>query len=229
MLFIEANFLTENVMASELWFIAKIVSMKVNGLMIIVKEKAWKNTVMVTNMKVILKEEKLMVKESIIGPMEKCTMANGKTELRKDMACGEVFLVIHILDNGKTAKLMDMGFINGKTEIDTKEVGSTVLSTAKLLICLQTVMFILVTTLTVNQTEQVFINGKMVVSTPVSLKKDSSMASANGNKILINLKLIITRANILVRRKMAKELLLGKMEISITEIISMMKEINMEK
>lgn len=44
-------------------------------------------------------------------------------ELKKDMECGEVFSVIHILDNGKIQKQMDMEFINGKTEIDLKDLG----------------------------------------------------------------------------------------------------------
>jgi hypothetical protein len=203
--------------------------MKDNGHMIIVKEKEWKNIVMVTNMKVILKEVKPMAKVSITGPMEKSTTANGKMVSKKDMACGVEYLATLILDSGRIAKLMDMEFINGKTEIDTKEVGSIVSSMAKLLICLQMVTSTQAITLTVNLMELVFINGKTDLSTPVSLKKVSKMASANGNKILVNLKQITTRANILVKRNMVKELSLGKMETFIMVIIWITTEINMEK
>ena len=44
-------------------------------------------------------------------------------EFRKDMGCGEAYLVILILDNGKIQKQMDMEFINGKMEIDLKDLG----------------------------------------------------------------------------------------------------------
>ena len=42
---------------------------------------------------------------------------------KKDMECGEVFLGTHILDNGKIQKQMVMVFINGKMEIDMKDLG----------------------------------------------------------------------------------------------------------
>jgi hypothetical protein len=39
------------------------------------------------------------------------------------MVCGEVYLVILIWGNGKILKLMVMEFINGKMEIDMKDLG----------------------------------------------------------------------------------------------------------
>ena len=44
-------------------------------------------------------------------------------ESRKDMECGEVYLGILTSDNGKILKQTGMVFINGKTEIDLKDLG----------------------------------------------------------------------------------------------------------
>lgn len=70
--------------------------------------------------------ERLMEKEFIIGLMERFMMENGGMELKKVMECGEAFLVIRILDNGRIVKLMDMEYINGKMETDMKALGSIV-------------------------------------------------------------------------------------------------------
>ena len=51
---------------------------------------------------------------------------NGNKVLKKDKAFGKVSLVIHTLGNGLKVKLMVMGSINGKTEIDMKENGNFV-------------------------------------------------------------------------------------------------------
>lgn len=40
------------------------------------------------------------------------------------MECGEAFLVIRILVNGKIVKLMGMEYINGKMETGMKVLGS---------------------------------------------------------------------------------------------------------
>jgi hypothetical protein len=64
-------------MDMELWFIEKIEFMKVNGLTIREKARAWKDIQMEINMKEISIKEKLTVKEFIIGPMEKSTMESG--------------------------------------------------------------------------------------------------------------------------------------------------------
>jgi hypothetical protein len=110
----------------ELWFIEKIGFMKGNGSMILEKEREWKDIVMETDMKEIFIMERLMEKEFIIGLMERFMMVNGEMELRKVMECGEVFLVIHILVNGRIVKLMGMEYISGKMETGMKVLGSIV-------------------------------------------------------------------------------------------------------
>jgi len=110
----------------ESWFIGKIGFMKGSGSMILGKEREWKDIVMETNMKEIFIMVRLMEKEFIIGLMERFTTENGEMESRKVMECGEAFLVIHILVNGRIVKLMDMEYINGKMEIDMKVLGSIV-------------------------------------------------------------------------------------------------------
>lgn len=97
--------------------------MKDNGSMTIEKEKEWNDIVMEINMKEIFIMERLMVKEFIIGRMERFMMENGGMESRKVMECGEAFLEIHILVNGRIVKLMDMEYINGKMETDMKALG----------------------------------------------------------------------------------------------------------
>ena len=123
MQFIEVKYKQENVQAMVLWSIEKIEFMKGNGKMITGKEKEWKDIVMEINMKVIFTTVKLMEKEYIIGLTEKYMMENGEMESKKVMECGEVFLVIHTLVNGRIARLMDMVSINGKMETDMKVLG----------------------------------------------------------------------------------------------------------
>lgn len=83
----------------------KIVSMKGTGIMIFVMVKVTNDMLMEINMKGInfylkknivnLCKEKLMVKESILGPMVKFTMVNGKQESKKVMEFGKEYLEIH--------------------------------------------------------------------------------------------------------------------------------------
>ena len=79
-----------------------------------------------TDMRAIFKKEKLMAKVYTIGPTEKSMMASGKTVSRMGTECGEEYSVTLILDNGKTQRQMDMVYINGRMEIDTKARGSIV-------------------------------------------------------------------------------------------------------
>jgi hypothetical protein len=72
---------------------------------------------------VILKMERLMARESILGIMGNYMMDSGFKVVNKDSAFGEEFIMIIILENGILPKLMDMGFINGLMEIDTKAYG----------------------------------------------------------------------------------------------------------
>ena len=74
-------------------------------------------------MRVISSMARHMVKVSIIGPMVKSMMENGRKVSRMDMVCGEVSLVTVIWDNGLKVKHMVMEFISGKTAIDTKDPG----------------------------------------------------------------------------------------------------------
>ena len=58
--------------------------------------------------------------------MVRFTKENGPTGLKRVKESGEVFLEILILAPGSNLKPMVSGFINGKTETDTKENGLTV-------------------------------------------------------------------------------------------------------
>ena len=77
-------------------------------------------------MRVISRKVKLMVKEYIIGLMEKYMMANGVKELKMVMECGKESLVIAIWVNGSILKLMDMEYISGKMEIGLRVAGTNV-------------------------------------------------------------------------------------------------------
>jgi hypothetical protein len=124
--FLEEKFSKAKEKDMESWFIEKIGFMKGNGSMILGKERVWKDIVMEINMKEIFIMVKLMEKEFIIGLMERSMMENGEMELRKVMECGEAFLVIHILVNGRIVRQMDMEYTNGKMETGMKVLGSIV-------------------------------------------------------------------------------------------------------
>jgi len=70
--------------------------------------------------------EKLMVKESTSGTMEKSMTESGSMELRTDMEYGEEQKEILILVNGKLAKLMAMVFMCGRMATNMKESGKLV-------------------------------------------------------------------------------------------------------
>lgn len=91
--------------------------------MTIERVRGWNDTQMVINMREISIMERHMERGFIIGLMERSMMASGGMELKRAMECGEAFLGIRILDNGRIVKLMDMVYINGKMEIDMKVVG----------------------------------------------------------------------------------------------------------
>ena len=160
-------------------------STKVSGSMTSGTEKATSDTLMVTNMKVISRMERLTEKESIFGPMEKYMMESGEMESRKDMGYGEEFLEILTLVNGKIAKQMVMVFTNGRMEIVSKVNGEIVSNMVKVPIYSQMVILLLGHTSKENQTGMVSINGSLVLFTSVNLKKVSNMVKENGknNKI----------------------------------------------
>jgi len=97
--------------------------MKDSGKMITGKAKAWKSTATAINTKATSKEEKRMAREFTTGQTEKSTMESGRTELRRDTACGEAYSETLILASGKTARLMDMVSISGRTVTDTRVRG----------------------------------------------------------------------------------------------------------
>ena len=87
-----------------------------------------------------------------------------------DMVCGKVFLVMVIWANGRILKLMDTEFINGRTVIGMKVVGTIALSMARDLIFLQTVIHILEIMFMVNLMARESTNGKMEVFTKEDLR-----------------------------------------------------------
>ena len=116
----------ENVLVLVSWSTEKTEYTKAFGLTISEKEKDMKDIQTATDTREIFRKEKPMAKVCIIGPTEKSMMASGKTVSRMGTACGEEYLVTLILDNGKTQRQMDMAYINGRMETDTKAPGSIV-------------------------------------------------------------------------------------------------------
>ena len=88
------------------------------------------------------------------------------------MGCGKEYTAIVIWDNGVNQKHTVMVCINGKMEIDMKEVGFIVSNTEKVVTFSQMVTHILENMLMVVLKEKVYINGKMEVYTQVILKKE---------------------------------------------------------
>ena len=80
--------------------------------------------------------------------------------------------MIHTLENGLKAKLMDMAFTNGKMEIDMKESGSFVLSMVKAQTCLQTAMFIQASIQKENHMVSGSTNGKILQFMLVSFEEE---------------------------------------------------------
>ena len=105
------------------WSIAKTGSTKASGLTTIEQARVWKSTPTETSTRETLKKVRLMVKGCTTGPTVKCTTVSGRMESKKATACGKEFLEIAIWASGRTAKPMDMGCTNGKTETATKAVG----------------------------------------------------------------------------------------------------------
>ena len=67
-----------------------------------------------------------MAKESTPGKMVKCMTVNGIKDSSRVMEYGKVYKMIHILENGKTQKLMDMEFIHGQMVTSMKVNGTCV-------------------------------------------------------------------------------------------------------
>ena len=106
------------------WSTGKTESMKVFGPTISEKEKDMKDIQTATDTKEIFKKEKLTAKVYTIGPMEKSMMASGRMESKMVTACGEAFSGTLIWASGRTLRLMDTAYINGRMETDTKAPGS---------------------------------------------------------------------------------------------------------
>ena len=72
---------------------------------------------------------KRMGKESISGLMGRYMTGNGSAGLNTDMECGQARMDVTLtLVNGNILRLKAMGFISGKTVIDMKESGNSVLN-----------------------------------------------------------------------------------------------------
>ena len=118
--------------------------MKDSGQMIKDMARDLKGTVIQINMREISRQARPMVKESIIGQMEKSMMENGARVSKKDTECGKEYTETVIWVSGVNRKLMVMEFISGKTEIVMKAAGTTALNMEKEVIFLQMVTLILV-------------------------------------------------------------------------------------
>lgn len=77
-----------------------------------------------------------------------------------------------ILESGKIPKLMDMESILGRTEIGTKENGTTVLNMGKDLIYLQMETFTSDNTIKVSRKEKAVTNGRMGLFTMEHLRME---------------------------------------------------------
>ena len=106
------------------WSTGKTESMKVFGPTISEKEKDMKDIQTATDTKEIFKKEKLTAKVYTTGPMEKSMMASGRMVSKMATVCGEEFSVTLTSGSGRTQRQMDMVYINGRMEIDTKAPGS---------------------------------------------------------------------------------------------------------
>lgn len=78
---------------------------------------------MVTFIKATTNMERLMVKDSLLGLMEKSMMENGLMESKKATEFGKELKENLTLDSGKIVKQMVMEFTNGKMEINMKGNG----------------------------------------------------------------------------------------------------------
>lgn len=126
MLFLWVSLLMGNVMVKESWDIKMDANMKEIGKMIWEMVKDLRDTQMVTHIMDILRWEKLMEKECILGVMGKFMTVNGIKDSNMDMEYGEECLMILILENGDLQKRRVMVSIPGKMAIDMKESGNTV-------------------------------------------------------------------------------------------------------
>jgi hypothetical protein len=109
-------------------------------------------------------------KEYTPGPIVKCMMASGHLVLRRVKVSGKVFLETLTLANGVNLRLQATECTSGKTEIDMRASGKTVLSTDRVLISLPTAIVTLVLTAWVNLTDKASISGKIQAFTSASLK-----------------------------------------------------------
>ena len=124
MLFIEVRSAKGKGKGTESWSTGRTECMKGSGLMITEKEREWRGTPMAISTRETFTGAKLGDVESTTGQMERFMTANGKLVSRKATACGGVFLGTRTLASGRIAKQMVMVFISGKTEIDSRDLGS---------------------------------------------------------------------------------------------------------
>ena len=95
--------------------------MRDSGTMILSMEKLSKYSKMDACFRDSMSMENLKESEDTSGPITSSIKDSGFWEWDTAQECGKAPRETAILDNGDVAKLMDMAFISGLTEIDTKD------------------------------------------------------------------------------------------------------------
>jgi hypothetical protein len=139
--------------------------------MIIGMAEAWRDTQMAINMKENLKITSRTEKAFILGSMAKSMRESGREGSRKVKAFGKEYSETAISVSGPKAKPTGMVCTNGRMAIGTKGSGSSVLSMAKAVICLQMAMCTLASTVMANPMGLDSTNGK----TPRSMLENLKM------------------------------------------------------
>lgn len=97
--------------------------MRASGTEISGMEKASRDIQMATPTSDSSSKERLTVKVSTLGRMERFTMVSGTLGSSKVTESGKAYKMTHTLENGLHPKLMVMAFILGLMEIDMRANG----------------------------------------------------------------------------------------------------------
>jgi hypothetical protein len=144
------------------------------------------------------------------------------------MESGKVKMEIPILENGRTVKLMGMGFTLGLLEINTKVSGSNASSMDRALTSSQMATSSVVHILMVSHLERASTNGRTEASTLAILKMVSSMEKAGGKKVRAN-KFLFTKVITETTKKKALEYSGGPQEMFTRANSKMMSGMGREK
>ena len=124
-------------------------------------EKASLNTKMAILIKEDFKITSLMAKVRITRKMVRSTKENGLKVKNMGLAFGNVNMDLSMLASGKIILSMDMVYICGSTETNTKLSGRMVLNADKVPICLQIKIIILGNIIVVYRMGMVVISGNL--------------------------------------------------------------------